>query len=156
MKIKSAKRLGARLGHAGFTLVEVVVSMAIVGVVFVSLYAAMTSGVSVTQMTRENLRATQVLLEKSETFRLYNWDQITTPNWVPEKFAAAYCPTASTNAQGAVYSGTIEVSKPSLSANYADDMRQINITLNWKTGNLNRSRTMTFYVARNGMQNYIY
>ncbi len=156
MRIKSANRLGARLGHAGFTLVEVVVSMAVIGVVFVSLYAAMTSGVSVTQMTRENLRATQILLEKSETFRLYNWDQITTKNWVPDKFTAAYCPTASTNAQGTVYFGTIDITKPSLSANYADDMRQIDITLNWNTGSLNRSRTMTFYVARNGMQNYIY
>ena len=156
MRIKSAKRLGARLGHAGFTLVEVVVSMAIIGVVFTSLYAAMTSGVSVTQLTRENLRATQVLLEKAETFRLYNWDQITTTNWVPEKFTATYCPTASTNAQGTVYSGTINVSTPSLSANYANDMRQIDITLNWSTGSLKRSRTMSFFVARNGMQNYIY
>ena len=156
MRIKKANRLIARPGDAGFTLLEVTVSMAVIAIVFISLYAGLASGVSVTQMTRENLRATQILLEKAETFRLYDWDQITTKDWVPDKFTAAYCPSASTNKQGAVYSGTINISTPSLSANYADDMRQIDITLNWTTGSVKRSRAMTFYVARNGMQNYIY
>lgn len=156
MKIKSTDWLGARHRDA-FTLLEVVVSMAVIGVVFVSLYSALASGISVTKMTRENLRATQILLEKAETFRLYSWDQITTDTWVPTKFTNTYYPAAvSTNSKGTVYTGTIDISKPSLAVNYKDDMRQVDITLNWKTGSLNRSRTMTVYVARNGMQNYIY
>ena len=157
MKIKSAIRLGAPADNAGFSLLEVVVSTAVIGVVFVSLYAALASGVSTTQMTRENQRATQILLEKAETFRLFSWDQITTKDWVPTEFTSSYCPTAaSTNAQGTVYSGTIGISKLNLSSNYDDDMRQIDIALTWKTKDLKRSRSMTIYVARNGIQNYIY
>jgi prepilin-type N-terminal cleavage/methylation domain-containing protein len=156
MRIKSANRLGAWPGGAGFTLLEVVVSLGVIGVVFISLYAALASGVSVTQMSRENARATQILLEKAETFRLYDWDQITTDGWVPDKFTTSYCPTATNSAQGSIYSGTITISTPDLSTNYEDDMRQIDIILKWTTGSLKRSRTMTFYVARNGMQNYTF
>ena len=155
MRLKSTNGFGARWGGAGFTLLEVVVCIVVMSVVFISLYAALASGVSMTQMTRENLRATQILLEKAETFRLYDWDQITTKDWVPDTFTASYCPTATnTSSQGTIYSGTIKISTPSLSTNYEDDMRQVDITLSWKTGSLNRNRAMTIYVARNGMQNY--
>jgi prepilin-type N-terminal cleavage/methylation domain-containing protein len=156
MRIKRVNCVGARFGGAGFTLLEVVVSLGVIGVVFISLYAALASGVSVTQMSRENARATQILLEKAETFRLYDWDQITTDGWVPDSFTASYCPTATNTAQGTIYSGTITISTLSLATNYEDDMRQVDINLKWTTGSLKRSRTMTFYVARNGMQNYIY
>ena len=39
---------------------------------------------------------------------------------------------------------------------YSDDMKMAVITLNWQTGSLQRSRSFTTYIARNGLQNYIY
>jgi hypothetical protein len=39
---------------------------------------------------------------------------------------------------------------------YSDEMKQVTITLNWTTGRINRSRSFTTFVARNGLQNYIY
>ena len=37
-----------------------------------------------------------------------------------------------------------------------DNMRAIIVTVNWTNGNVPRSRTMSTYVARNGVQNYVY
>src|ERR1051325_8820977 len=136
MKINRQHLTPEGVSSRAFTLMEVVVAMSIIGFVFLSLYAALASGVSMTKMTRENLRATQILLEKAETFRLYTWDQIVTPKWVPSSFTNSYCPTASTNSQGPLYIGTIDISKPNLGTNYKDDMRQIDITLKWTTGSL--------------------
>ena len=68
------------------TLVEVLIAVVGVGILMVTLYAAISQGFAIIQTARENLRATQVLQEKMETMRVYNWDQITTPGFVPSTF----------------------------------------------------------------------
>ena len=156
MKIIRAIRLGAQKRAAAFSLLEAVVGMAVIGVIFLALYGALASGFSVTQMARENLRATQILMEKAETFRLFTWDQITTSGWVPTTFSTTYSPTSAANSQGAVFSGKIAVTTPATGANYSSEMRQVDITVTWKTGAISRNRTLTLYVARNGIQNYVY
>ena len=137
-----------------FTLIEVLVCTAVIGVVFVSLYAGMASGVSTMQLARHNLRATQILIEKTETIRLYNWDQITT-NFIPATFTTSYYPNGATNQQGVVYTGKVIISKPDLDANYADDMKLIKIELNWTTGSLPRTRSVSTLYSRYGLQNYV-
>src|SRR5437868_3625278 len=62
---------------AGFNLVEVVVAIAILGIGIVALYSSLLSGFRVAQLSREDLRATQVMVELMDTLRLYSWDQIT-------------------------------------------------------------------------------
>ena len=146
---KKSKASGA------FTLIEVLVCTAVIGVVFVSLYAGMASGVSTMQMARHNLRATQILVEKMETIRLYNWDQITT-NFIPTTFSTTYYPSGTTNQQGVVYTGKVIISKPDLNANYDDDMRLIEVELNWTTGSLPRTRSVSTLYSRYGLQNYVY
>jgi len=51
------------------------------------------------QMSRENLRATQIMLEKVETLRVCNWDQLITPGYLPTNFTAYYYETANTNSE---------------------------------------------------------
>ena len=143
-------------GTSAFTLIEVIVCMAIVGVVFVSLYGGMAFGYSTVALARENLRATQILVEKMEVIRLYNWDQITSGTNVPTTFTAAYYPDGTTNQQGVTYSGTVGISKYALKNNYDDNMRLITVGLTWTTGNLERSRTLSTTYSRYGMQNYSY
>jgi hypothetical protein len=42
-------------------------------------------------------------------------------------------------------------------ASFATDMKQITIELDWcPIGSTNRTRTMSTYVTRNGMQSYVY
>src|SRR5262245_23471967 len=74
----------------GFTLAEVMVGVGFLGTVLVSLYLSFSSGFQFVQLSRENLRATQVLTEKLETIRLYTWDQVNTPGFIPTNFSAPF------------------------------------------------------------------
>ena len=142
-----------------FTLAEVSISVAIMGIVFVSLYAGMSSGFAVTQLARENLRATQIILERMEGLRLYNWNQLNYSNMIPVNFTNYYYPLAKTGeSKGIAYKGTMAITNAALnpSASYADQMRKITVSITWTNGKVRRSRTMTTFSARNGLQNYVF
>src|SRR6266704_2436298 len=149
--------------HRAFSMIEILLASAILGVMFVSLYGGMSSGFAVTRLARENLRATQIMLERLEGIRLYNWNQLCYSNMVPATFSTYYYP-ALTNAsgKGISYQGTISVAAPDLnpSATYADRMRAITVTIYWTNDNgaspLVHRRRMTTYSARDGVQNYVY
>src|SRR6476660_4898105 len=111
MKIKnllSTRRHLRRLTQA-FSLVEVTMSMGVIGVSVAALFSGFTSGFFTMQMARENLRATQIMLERVETIRLYSWDQINTPGYITPAFSASYDPEAPSGQNGLVYRGTISV-----------------------------------------------
>ena len=153
----------ARFRTVGFTLVEVLVAIAIMGIVFVTLYTGIANGFCSIGLAREDMRASQILLEKSETLRLYTWSQVT--NSVFPMFTETYNPTTTGAGEGAIYSGSFTVSKISSSsipdkklkdANYDDEMRVVTITLNWTNGSLPRQRSLSTYVAQDGLHNYVY
>ncbi len=83
-----------RRNQAGATLIEAIVSMGVFGISFVSLYAGMSMSFSIIGNARENLRATQVMVEKMETIRLYSWDQINTSGFIPATFTEYYDPSS--------------------------------------------------------------
>jgi hypothetical protein len=108
-------------------------------------------------LARENQRATQIILSKIETIRLYNWDQVTAPtNFIPTSFVEVYDPQSATNSQGAVYRGTMSLSAFPGSSSCAASMRQLTVSVNWTTRNIPRSRSITTYIAKDGIQNYVY
>ena len=127
--------------------------MIIIGVVVVALYEAISSGFGTVRLARENLRATQILVEKMEAIRLYDWDQLNAPGFIPNTFSAAYDPIAK---DGATYYGTLTVSPAALNASYSDDLRLVTVQLTWTSGQLTRKRELSTYVCRTGLQNYIY
>lgn len=139
---------------AAFSLIEVIIGMALIAVVLGALLTSFTTGFFTLHMARENLRATQVMLEKMETIRLYSWSQINQPGFIPNNFTAFYDPQ-STNS-GVVYSGTLTWSAVPLAVPYANQMTQLTVRVNWQTGGLQRSRTFSTYIARNGLQSYIF
>jgi type II secretory pathway pseudopilin PulG len=139
----------------GFTLVEAVVSLGLLGIIVMAVLGAITSGMNSLRMARENLRATQILVEKSEALRLYNWDQLNT-NFVPTEFITPYDILSNSTNSGVLYYGTISLAPAALGTTYTDAMRTVTIRINWKTGHLNRSRELTTYVCRSGLQNYVY
>ena len=142
------------LSSAAFTLVELLVAMAIIGAVVGALYSSLTSAFASIRLARENLRATQILLEKMETIRLYDWDQVISSAFIPRAFLVPYDPAGSTNS-GVVYSGKVSISAVPLSASYTNDLRLVTIQLNWTNG-LPRQRQLSSYVCRTGLQNYLY
>jgi hypothetical protein len=136
--------------------VEATVGMGVVGTVVLGLFSGFTSGFFTMQIARENLRATQILLEKTETIRLYSWDQINTPGFIPATFQAYYDPQAAPGSQGLTYNGSMTITNAPVSSSYSNDMKQVTVKLTWKTGKLDRQREFTTYIARNGLQTYIY
>src|SRR6266480_6807760 len=129
MNIRTSSQQKTDTRRHAFTLMEVLVVVAIIGVEFVSLYLGMTQGFGIVQVARENLRATQILQEKMETIRLYTWDQINTAGFIPPTFTAAFYPAGSqTNTQGATYQATMTISDvppPLSTASYAKDMKMV-------------------------------
>src|SRR2546421_10963488 len=161
MKIRISSQRRAEAGSKAFTLMEVLVAVAIIGVQFVTLYVGMTQGFGIVQVSRENLRATQILQEKMETIRLYTWNQITNAGFIPPTFTASFYPAGSqtNNNQGATYQGTVTISDvppPLSTASYAKDMKMVVVQVNWQSGNIQRNRDMRTLVSHYGLHNYIY
>ena len=157
MKIQSGSRPGRSSRGTAFTFVEVTVSMAIVGVVVLAIYSGISAGVGSIRMARENLRATQILLEKTESIRLYTWDQINTTGFLPKNFIVPYDATlTNTNGASVLYYGTITITPFPNSVSYGPDLKRVRVELTWKTGSVPRTREILTYVSKSGIQNYMY
>jgi Tfp pilus assembly protein PilV len=159
-------RPASRRAQVAFSLIEVCISVAILAVMLVSLYGGMSSSFAVIQFSRENLRATQIMLERIEGLRLYNWNQLVYSNMIPTTFTNYYYPLAAQGeAKGCTYIGKMEIGTAALSpsATYSANMRAINVTVYWTNYNgknltkkIVRSRSMRTYTARDGIQNYVF
>jgi len=154
-----------------YTFVEVMMAVAVIGIMTVSLYAGISASFGVIQRTRENLRATQILVQRVETVRLYNWEQLTnnaTPRWFPTNFTEAYDPLSVTNGNGSgiSYHGSIKLTVPApvsvLPANisYRDNVALVSVLLRWTNtagaNSIPHFRTYETLVAKSGMQRYVF
>jgi type II secretory pathway pseudopilin PulG len=150
-------RRGAALG---FNLIEVMVSVWVIGLMIVSLYGGFSYAFSEIRLSRENLRATQILAERMEVVRLLNWDQVANlPNYIPTSFTAPFDPAGSATSgpeAGLVYSGTVTVGNTAITETYSNDLRIIRIQVTWTSGNVLRWRQMTTFVSQYGLQRYVY
>ncbi len=160
MRIRRAIAKTNRIRQLAYTLAEMAVAVSLLGIIFVSLYGGMSTGFAVTQASRENLRATQILLERMEGIRLYNWNQVMYSNWIPTTFTNWYYPLAGSNESlGIMYSGTMTITpSPTLtpSASYANKMCAVVATVNWVSAGVPRTRSLTTYVSQHGIQNYVF
>jgi len=149
-------KLGMRDSRCAFALIEVLIGSGLLGVMSVSLYLGIAQGFAFVQIARENLRATQILQEKLETVRLYTWDQVIQPGFIPSAFTNYYYPSGGSGSQGAVYRGTTTVSSAPVGGSYANDMKLVSVQLTWTSSNVQRQRSMHTLVSRYGLQNYVY
>ena len=155
MKIHFGKK-----SNSGVSLTEVVMATAIIAMIGGAVVTSINYGLLVMRIARENQRATQVMVERLESIRLYNWAQVTTPNFIPTSFTEAYDPSNPNSSQGITYYGQLTIGPASFSGNtpsYASNMRQFTVTLQWtNASSVPHLRTITTYVAKNGIQNYVY
>jgi type II secretory pathway pseudopilin PulG len=164
MKTGYATHQAGWRAHGAFSLVEIMVASALAALMFMAGMTAFSSTFRIVALDRENARAVQVLLEKTELLRLYNWDQITgndTNTSIPSTFTAPYAPgTAVTAGNGGFsYWGTVLITNVPITETYSSDLREVIITLTWtsaNSGNMLRTRSMTTFVSRYGLQNYPY
>jgi prepilin-type N-terminal cleavage/methylation domain-containing protein len=143
-----------------FTLAEVVIAIAVVSIMFVSLYSGISAGFGLINSARQNLRATQVALEKMETMRMYSWEQINSNSFVPQTFTAPFFPMTlsggQTNSGGLTYYGTTVLTNAGLTNSYNLDTRLVIVTVKWTNGHAGFTREMRTMVSQYGMQRYIF
>jgi uncharacterized protein (TIGR02598 family) len=141
------------------TLVEVLIAVVAIGIVMVTLYVAITQGFGVIQVARENLRAIQILQEKMETMRVYNWNQIQAKQAIsPENFTEPFYAVGNNDNGGFTYSGRVWVAQafPVSTTAYADDLRMVVVEVTWNSGAIQRRREMRTLVSRAGLHSYVY
>jgi len=161
-QLKSSQ--GAWRLAGAYSLVEVVVAVFVLGIMAVGLFGAFSSGLSAVQAARENLRASQILMQKTEAIRLFNWSQSTNSALASPAFIDFYDPTGTnTGHAGVLYRGTVSITPgpTNLPAAYRNQVRLVTVTLYWtnyigKRQPVVNSRQMHTYTARFGMQNYVY
>jgi type II secretory pathway pseudopilin PulG len=158
MKIKLCTNSHTRRAEQGYTLVEVVMGSVVMLIMGIGLFGGMTSATGFTQLARQDLRATQIMLEKMEEIRLYSWSQVNSNGYIPTNFTTSYYPAGmSSNAGGITYTGQLSILPINYTGlSYSNAMRQVQVNLQWKCGKVVRYRTMYTYVASNGIQNYVY
>jgi hypothetical protein len=148
-----------RFGTFGFTIADVIVAVLVLGIITGAFYTALSSSFIVLQNTREDLRATQIMMQRLEAIRLCTWSQLTSFT-----FQANYDPF-STNAQatGVTYYGSVKVQPASsvpTGSSYYPNVCLVAVNLNWTNSfrgtTIPHSRQMQTQVARYGLQNYLW
>ncbi len=148
---------GLHRGQGAFTIVEVVVAVLVLATITGALYAALSSSFAVLQTTREDLRATQILMQRIEAVRLCTWSELSSFS-----FQESYDPLAVT-AQGTTYFGNLTIGPATdvpTTSSYYPNVCMVTVNVAW-TNRLSGKpvphlRQMQTHVARYGLQNYIW
>jgi prepilin-type N-terminal cleavage/methylation domain-containing protein len=160
------QNLGERQGptrqRGGFTLVEVLCAIVVTAIAATALFAGFDNGFGVLRTTREDLRATQIMMQKTEAIRLLPWNLLTNANG---SFQENYYPpgTAFTNG-GTLYYGTFNtMGVPATipdTVTYKSNLHLITVTLSWTnfigTSPVPHFRYMQSLYTLNGLQSYVY
>ena len=159
MKVRSSGLRRYLRSKLAYTLIEVVLALAVISIVGVTLYNGILISFDATRSERENLRATQILLRRMEGIRLFNWDQIDDPALNPPVFSERFLPgSPGVAASGIFYTGKVDVTAVAFqpAATYSTNMKKVTVTLTWSSGRALQTRSAFTYVARDGVQNYVY
>lgn len=156
-----------------FTLVEVMCAAAVAAIILTSVYMGIVTNYSMMDTTRQNLRATQIMVSKLEGIRLCAWqsNQLFSTSFIPNQFQDNFYPQGfyqNSNNKGITYYGWIDIYtnpadfQASFSMtnfpSYTNAMAVVRVTLRWTNGytvKVPHMRMMTTLVAQNGIQNYI-
>lgn len=143
------------------TLAEVMVAVAVLAILMVSLFACFAFGFNTIRGTREDLRATQIMMQKIEGLRLCTWSELNAQ--CPFNFTETYASASGTNYSSVTYNGTVTVANnPNLPSAYQSYVKLITVTVTWKTSRgdnappLTHTRSMQTQSAYYGLVNYLY
>lgn len=153
MIVSFKRNRGSTAGCAAFTLSEVMVAVALFAFLSFSGYLTLAMGFRVVQSAQEDLRATQILQDKTEIVRLYTWDQLTNSSFMPLSFTEYFNPGGQS---GTAYYGSVSVANSSATEKYGGDLKMVTFQLNWTNSSAPQQRQITTLVSRYGLHNYIY
>ena|SRR5438093_4697553 len=159
MKIFQTKsKIRARLASFGFTLVETLMATTVGAIMLSAHYLAFASGFAMVTVTREDLRASQIMLKRMEAIRLSGFSQLTDPAKYPTNATEYYDEKDKTNGNGGVaYTVTYSAAAAptTLPPTYRTNVLEVRVGVSWASGNVLRTREMRTFVARSGVQSYI-
>jgi hypothetical protein len=135
-------------GQPGHTLIDVVVATWLLTVVVVGLFGAFSFGFSTIKISQEDVRASQIILQKLETLRVYDWSRITN-GYFPATFTASYSTSG-----GVTYEGAIAIEPFPTAESYSNTLRQVTVSLAWVSSGIPRYRVVRTLVSQNGIQTY--
>ncbi len=148
-----------RTSAGGFTLVETLVAVLITAFMLMALYACFASGFSIVKVTREDLRATQILLQQMEAIRVSDYTKLTDPASYPTNTTVYFDEEHEAIGKGGTaYTVTFNarhLPSPKPQSQFYTNMLEVTVGASWKSGNVQRSRSMQTYVARQGIQKYV-
>lgn len=147
--------------RGGFVLLENLVSTGVVLVMFLALFSAISQSFASMERGRQNVRATQIMVERLEGIRLYTYDQLTMSNMFSPTFTERYCPEGvGSNRGGVTYYGEIRISDAGFGTSYGTNMSSVVVSLAWTNQSGVRPvvhrRQMQTLVGRYGVQNYMF
>jgi len=137
------------------------VSVLLLALMMLSLYGSLNSGFGTISVTREELRATQIMTQKLEAIRLLTWTQLSN---CPATFQETFNPQGATNGTaGITYYATLSTTGvgTNIPSAYSGSIHMITVTVTW-TNNFNgtapvgHTRQMQTLSAVDGLQTYIY
>lgn len=130
------------------------VGCVILGITVAALCGGFSLGFRTIKLSQEEVRADQILMQKLESVRVYNWSLITN-NYIPTNFTTSFSTTTGA-VHGVTYDGTIKV-VPFASATgetYTNTLRQVTASISWNSEGLTHTRTMMTLISQNGIQTY--
>ena len=167
MRFDFNNRGGGRAGEKAFSLLEALIAAMVIAIIYAALFSGINSTFGLLQSTRENLRATQIIVSRMEGLRLCAWSsaQLFNTNVVPATFTDTFYPLGlnTSSNKSTVYFGKMTVTpNPGLSpaATYGSNMALVTVSVVWTNNGTGvpskHTRSMSTYVAKYGMQNYVY
>jgi prepilin-type N-terminal cleavage/methylation domain-containing protein len=157
MKVTASK---SKLSKRAYTLVEVLVAVALLGLMMTIFFMGIGQGYLNLNTTRQDLRATQILTQKAEAVRLCTWIELTN---LPPAFTDYYLDSSASNSGMTTYYGTISVvdatNVPS-TVSYYNKIKLVTVSVTWTNYAYDHSyahtRSIQTIAAYNGLVNYIY
>lgn len=155
MRILTARsrRVAGKSG-AGFTLVETLVAMGLGSVMMAALYSCFGTGFSALRAAREDLQATQIMLNRMERIRLCTWSQVTNPAYNPPVSTEYFDPGDNQIPCRVTFKATVPP-VGSLPEAYRNDLLLVTVQVIWTSGHIQHRRSLQTYVAKNGIQSYV-
>ena len=157
IKIRTSTR-ARRASTSGFSLMETLFAVVVSGIMLPALFTGLAFAFSGMQAARENLRATQIMVQRMESIRLAPFKTLQDGAAYPTNSTEYYCPSGQPSGKGGTaYTITYNWTPgpTSLPPSYRTNMLLVTVTATWKSGNLQRTRSMQSYVARYGIQRYV-
>ena len=159
MRILQGRAKNKRTAETGFTLPEAMIGVLLAAMMIVALYGCFASGFSMLRVSREDLRATQIILQRMERIRLCTFDQVKDPKINPPVVVEYFDPVHETKGGGGIaYTVTFTNNYPPMGTvplGYRTNMLLVTVSASWLSGKNKHSRSMQTYVARDGIEKYV-